>query len=256
MQHTWQRENTILIWFIIGLLLVLMISIAFIVLLKASHKKHLDSQQHIKRLNQKHSKKLQRSSIDVQEKERQRIGSDLHDSVINELNILFLQSQAGQSEEQLVDGIQKTIQLTRRISHDLNPPLLDFAALDSLIKDLLQQWNAFYTIQLHIDKRASFELTAEQKMHLIRIVQELMSNIYKHAQASQLTFHLRLSEKAVAFVMHDNGKGFSSNLNYKGLGLQNIQVRATLLRATFKYKKQTPTGTTFLFILPKTPTIV
>lgn len=254
MQHIWQRENTILIWFIIGLFLVMIISIAFIVLLKVNHKKHLDNQQHIKRLNQKHSKKLQRSSIDIQEKERQRIGSDLHDSIINELNILFLQSQAGQSEEQLVDGIQKTIQLTRRISHDLNPPLLDYAALDSLVKDLFQQWNAFYTIQLHIDKRASFELTTEQKMHLIRIVQELMSNIYKHAQASQIAFQLRLSEKAVAFVMHDNGKGFSAHLNHKGLGLQNIQVRATLLRAAFKYKPQTPTGTTFLFILPKTTT--
>ncbi len=254
MQHIWQRENTIIIWFIIGLVLIMVISTAFLMLLKLNHKKHLDNQQKINQLNLKHKKKLQRSSIDIQEKERQRIGSDLHDSVINELNLLFLQSQAGQSEEQFIDSIQKTIQLTRRISHDLNPPLLDYATLDNLIKDLFQQWNIFYTIQLHIDKRPSFELTVEQKMHLLRIIQELMSNIYKHAEASQIQFQLRLSEKAIAFVMRDNGKGFQSPSNQIGLGLQNIQIRATLVKASFKYKKQIPTGTAFLFILPQKTT--
>ncbi|MDM1046072.1 sensor histidine kinase [Myroides sp. 1354] len=251
MQHTWQRENIIIIWFIIGLLLVLIISIAFIILLMLNYKKHIDTQHQINLLNQQHSKKLQLSSVDIQEKERQRIGSDLHDSVINALNILFLKSQAGQTDDQLVESIQETIQLTRSISHGLNPPFLNYASLENLIKDLFQQWNIFYTIKLYINKRTSFELTTEQKMHLLRIIQELMSNIHKHAQANQVEFQLRLSEKAVVFAMRDNGKGFQSKCDNQGLGLQNIQVRASLLKATFKYKQQQSVGTVFLFILPQ-----
>jgi len=254
MQYTWQRENTILIWFIIGLLLVMIISIAFIILLKLHHKKHVDTQHRIKLLNQQHTKKLQLSSVDVQEKERQRIGSDLHDSVINALNILFLKSQAGQNEGQLVEEIQETILLTRRISHGLNPPLLDYAAIEHLVKDLFQPWNAFYTIQLYIDKHASFELTTEQKMHILRIIQELISNIHKHAQATQIEFQLRVSEKALIFTMRDNGKGFPSNFHHQGLGLQNIQLRANLLKATFKHKRQPTSGTVFLFVLPQITT--
>lgn len=254
MQTAWQRENTILVWFIIGLLLILIISIAFVILLKLNHKKHLDTEDQIQQLNQQHSKKLQLSSVDIQEKERQRIGSDLHDSVINALNVLFLKSQIGQSENQLVDGIQETIQLTRRISHGLNPPLLDYATLENLIKDLFQQWEAFYYIKFHLDKRASFDLTAEQKMHILRIIQELISNIHKHAQANQIEFHLRLSEKAIAFSLCDNGKGFQSKMKHKGLGLQNIQIRATLLKATGKYKQQSSTGTAFLFVFPQQST--
>ncbi|QQU02274.1 sensor histidine kinase [Myroides odoratus] len=251
MQNVWQRENTILIWFIIGLLLILIISVAFVILLKLNHKKHLDTEDQIQQLNQQHSQKLQLSSVDIQEKERQRIGSDLHDSVINALNVLFLKSQIGQSENQLVDEIQETIQLTRRISHGLNPPLLDYATLENLIKDLFQQWEAFYDIKFHLDKRASVELTAEQKMHLLRIIQELISNIHKHAQANQIEFHLRLSEKAIAFSLRDNGKGFQAKMKYKGLGLQNIQIRSTILKATGKYKQQASIGTVFLFVLPQ-----
>lgn len=254
MQTDWQRENTILIWFIIGLLLILIISIAFIILLKLNHKKHVDTEDQIQQLNQQYSKKLQLSSVDIQEKERQRIGSDLHDSVINALNVLFLKSQIGQAENQLVDQIQETIQLTRRISHGLNPPLLDYATLDSLIKDLFQQWNTFYDIQFHLDKRASFELTAEQKMHVLRIIQELISNIHKHAHANQIEFHLRLSERAIAFSLRDNGRGFPSKMHHKGLGLQNIQIRATILKATGKYKPQSTTGTVFLFVLSQQST--
>ncbi|WP_060873028.1 sensor histidine kinase [Myroides odoratus] len=254
MQTDWQRENTILIWFIIGLLLILIISIAFIILLKLNHKKHVDTEDQIQQLNQQYSKKLQLSSVDIQEKERQRIGSDLHDSVINALNVLFLKSQIGQAENQLVDQIQETIQLTRRISHGLNPPLLDYATLESLIKDLFQQWNTFYDIQFHLDKRASFELTAEQKMHVLRIIQELISNIHKHAHANQIEFRLRLSERAIAFSLRDNGKGFQSKMQHKGLGLQNIQIRATILKATGKYKPQSTTGTVFLFVLSQQST--
>lgn len=251
MQHTWQSENTILIWFVIGLILVLIISIAFIILLKANHNKHIDNQQKIKVLNQQHHQKLQLSSVDIQEKERQRIGSDLHDSVINALNILFLQSQAEKNETPLVDSIQETILLTRRISHGLNPPLLAYAAIDHLIKDLFQQWHVFYTIQVYIAKQVVIELSEEQKMHLLRIIQELMNNIHKHAQASQIDFHLRLSKQGLAFSMRDNGIGFSSKPDYKGIGLQNIQLRAELLKATFKYKQSSSTGIVFLFVLPQ-----
>lgn len=254
MQHSEQNEHIVLIWFIIGLLLVLIISIAFLILLKINHKKHLDTQHQIKTLNQQHHKKLQLSSIAIQEEERQRIGSDLHDSVINSLNILFLQSQAKQDEQVLVDGIQETILLTRRISHGLNPPLLEYAPLDNLVQDFFQQWASFYKINLTIDKQIQDELSTEQKMHLLRIVQELMNNVHKHAKASQIDFHLRLSLHIVAFSIRDNGLGFSLKDKGSGLGLQSIQLRTTLLNAKCKYKSQPNTGTTFLFLLPLTTT--
>lgn len=255
MQNHEQNEHIVLTWLILGLLLVLIISIAFIILLKLNHKKHMETQHQIQMLHQQHHKKLQLSSVAIQEKERQRIGSDLHDSVINSLNILFLQSQLKQEEDNMVDHIQEAISLTRRISHDLNPPLLAYATLEHLIKDFFQQWNAFYTIRMHINKQAVVELSTEQKTHILRIAQELMNNIHKHAQASEIEVQLRLSQQAVVFGIRDNGQGFSKIEKKTGLGMQNIQLRTTLLQASYKYKPQSQTGTLFLLLIPLKPTV-
>ncbi|MGG5578610.1 sensor histidine kinase [Myroides sp. C15-4] len=250
MQNHEQNEHTVLIWLILGLLLVLIISIAFILLLKLNHRKHLETQHQIQTLNQQHHKKLQLSSIEIQEKERQRIGSDLHDSVINSLTILYLQSQLKQEEPTIVDHIQDAISLTRRISHDLNPPLLEYATLDHIIKDFFQQWNAFYTVHLRINKQVAVELSTEQKTHILRIAQELMNNIHKYAHASEIEVHLRLSQQAVVFALRDNGRGFSDLEKKTGLGMQNIQLRTTLLQASYKYKPQPHSGTLFLLLIP------
>ncbi|MGG5507989.1 MULTISPECIES: sensor histidine kinase [unclassified Myroides] len=250
MPYPKENEYVILSWLIIGLLLVLFISIAFLILLKANHKKHVDTKKEIHTLNQQHAEKLQRSSLDIQEKERQRIGSDLHDSVINSLNVLYLKSQITQDEQLLIDGIQETITLTRRISHGLNPPLLAYASLDNLIKDLFQQWTIFYTLNIHIHKQFNPELSTEQKIHILRIIQELINNIYKHAQASEIDFHLRVSKPSVAFILRDNGRGFNTEEANCGLGMQNIQLRTALLKAFHKYKQDTGLGTTFIFYMP------
>ena len=249
MQYPKQSEIVILSWLLIGLLLVLLISVAFLILLKANHRKHLDTKHKIKTLNQQYSEKLQLSSLAIQEKERQRIGSDLHDSVINSLNILFLKSQISQDEQTIINGIQETISLTRRISHGLNPPLLEYATLENLIKDLFQQWTVFYTLKLHIQKYETPELTTEQKMHLLRIIQELMNNIYKHAAASHIEFNLRLSKRTIAFIIRDNGRGFTVDDHKTGLGIQNITLRVDLLQAVYKYKSKPNFGTSFTLLI-------
>jgi len=245
----WKNENIILIWFCIGLLLIIILSIGFVFLLKVNHKKHLDNENKIKTLQQQYIQKLQHSSIEIQEKEKQRIGSDLHDSVMNALHVLFLKSQVAPREDKLAHTIEETMELTRRISNGLNPPLLEYASLENLTRDLFQQWSAFYSIQNQYSKSAQRDLNLEQKKHILRIIQELMSNIHKHAQATHIDFQLRLSTHYVAFKMTDNGIGFGSKAKNKGIGIQNIQTRTEIIGATFKYKKQLEPGVTFLFLL-------
>lgn len=246
--QSWQREETIVLWLVIGIFLVLIIAISFILLLKTNYSKHIESKNRIDELNKSHLKTLELSSIKIQEQERQRIGNDLHDSVVNSLNILYLKSQAGLSEEVLVEDIQETIKLTRRISHDLNPPLLEFQSIQDSIRDILTQWKKYYTIQINIDCRTSLFLNEEEKTHLVRIVQELMTNIHKHARCSSIKFYLRISKKYLAIALEDDGKGFSVQSVKKGIGLKSIQVRSTILNSNFKYKSQLARGTKFLMI--------
>jgi signal transduction histidine kinase len=245
----WQDETIIVKWFTVAIIVVLIISISFIVLLNLNRKSFIHSKKKIKELNKHHQKKLELSSIKIQEDERQRIGSDLHDSVISSLNILYLRSQAGVDEGILIDNIQQTISLTRQISHDLNPPLLEFQTIQEVFTGVLRQWEAFYHFEIKINIHEYIDMSVEQKKHLIRIFQELMSNIHKHAECTIIEFHLRLSKKFFAIILKDNGKGFCLSKNHKGLGLKNLTTRASLLSAVFKYKTQEPNGTTFVLLI-------
>lgn len=245
----WQDEDFIVKWFIVGIIVVLIISISLVYLVKMNYKSFRYSKKKIKELNKDHRKKLELSSIKVQEDERQRIGSDLHDSVINSLNILYLRSQAGVEEDVLIDNIQQTISLTRQISHDLNPPLLEFQTIEEAFKGILSSWNTFYTIEIQIAVDEPFDLCVEQKKHLIRIFQELMNNIHKHAECTTVWFHLRLSKNCFAFILSDNGKGFGQSDTRTGLGLKNLATRASILNAVFKYKNRKPHGTTFVLLI-------
>lgn len=246
--QSWQREETIVLWIIIGMFLVLTISFSFILLLKSNYSKHIDSKNKIDELNKSHLKKLELSSIKIQEQERQRIGNDLHDSIVNSLNILYLKSQAGLNEEVLVKDIQETINLTRRISHDLNPPLLEFQSIQDAIRVILTQWEKYYIIQINIDCRAQLFLKVEEKTHLIRIIQELMTNIHKHACCSSIKFYLRMSKKYLVIALEDDGKGFCIESAKKGIGLKSIKVRSKILNSNFKYKSQLTRGTKFLML--------
>lgn len=245
----WQDENVVIIWFFMGLMLVLILTIVLVVIFKKIHKKHLLNKVHLADLAKEHQQQLESSNIEIQDLERKRIGSDLHDSVINSLNVLFLQSQLGIKEDLLVDNIQETILLTRRISHGLNPPLLEYESIDNLIRDLLQEWSVFYTLDIHMDKQQQFELEIDEKMHCLRIVQELISNIHKHAQATVITVHLRLSSRFLVLTLKDNGKGFDDGPIKKGLGLQNIQQRVSILNGLFKFKNLKTQGALFVFVL-------
>lgn len=247
--QAWQDETIIIRWFTIGIIVVLIFSISLILLLKKNYEAFIYSKRRINDLKIYHQKKLEFSSIKIQEYERERIGSDLHDSIINSLNILYLKSQIGIEEEKLIDNIQQTINLTRQLSHDLNPPLLEFQTIEEIFRGVLEQWNEFYNIEIKINVHESIEMSIEQKKHLIRILQELMSNMQKHSKCTIIQFHLRLSKKFFAFLLKDNGIGFNQENTSKGLGIKNMTTRASILKAIFRYKKNKPNGTTFLLLI-------
>lgn len=247
----WQEETIIIKWLIVGIILVLIISISFILLMKINYSTYLQSKQKIKDLQNDYQKKIELSSIITQENERERIGSDLHDSIINSLNVLYLKSQFGIKEDVLIDNIQETISLTRQIAHDLNPPLLEHQTIEDTLRNILNQWKTFYEIEININFIETFDLSTEQKKHLTRILQELMTNIHKHAQCTSVQFYLRLSKNFLAILLKDNGVGFAQDVNIKGLGLNNIKTRTRILKGIFKFKKRLPTGTVFLLLINK-----
>lgn len=202
--------------------------------------------------------------INTQERERDRIARDLHDGIGSKLSVILLnlnylsQSTANESYkyEILEDtklACEQLVESTRRISHELIPPVLEKIGLHAIFIEFFDQISKAGNIEFNyknINEEKVFEqLSLEEKSHLYRIIQELVANSIKHGKADQISL---LIQQKVGFVrVHyiDNGVGMQLFLdNQKNtLGLQNIMLRAKILNTIPVLKSENGAG--FEFIL-------
>ncbi|WP_375560887.1 sensor histidine kinase [Bernardetia sp. OM2101] len=192
-----------------------------------------------------HQKTLINSSIQILERERERISSDLHDDLIGQLYRIKLMNEDGKLNKLLAESISTA----RNISHDLTPPLIEESSLIELITDFIAPYKKKYIVTLTCFMSLKLDLTKQQKLHIFRIFQELINNIIKHSQANSINITLRGSEKYFALLLQDNGKGITITTNVGGLGMKNIELRVQVLKGSYRLKPNKPTGTTFMLLL-------
>ena len=212
------------------------------------------SRQH--QLELEHQKEISTQYIRVQESERKRIAKVLHDDVGNKLNILSLWINNEdtwnneRSKEIIAQQIPVLIEATRTISHSLYPVSLEKFGLILAIEALISNVNESLPIQLllnHTYKKRPIYF----EVQIYRIIQEFLSNVIKHAKATEMLIHIRDTDISLAIILSDNGVGFDSNLLKKGMGLKNIESRIQSITAISKWKSKKDEGTRLIIVLPK-----
>ncbi|MGR3856695.1 sensor histidine kinase [Chryseobacterium indologenes] len=180
----------------------------------------------------------------LQEQDRERLAEELHDNIISQLNLIRLNINDKKPEE-LNRDLKKSMQLIRELSHNLTPPDLDEIELEDLIADYLDQINKNIEVVFsHMTVRTP--ISNPVKLNLFRIVQELITNILKHAEATRVDISLRISLNYLILTIEDNGRGFAIANQSGGIGLKNIQSRAQKIKAIYKLKTQPEKGTKFI----------
>lgn len=182
---------------------------------------------------------LIKAVLDAQERERKSIGEELHDNINQVLTAIKLNlemSLAHPAENQQlisrsVNNISSTIEEIRKLSRKfiLSGNIKELGLVQSvqeLIKEF-QDSNIQFTVSA-IDFTDD-QLNQEQKINLYRIIQEQLNNIVKHAEATEVMILVSMNSYYLDLEIHDNGKGFNTSLNRKGVGLTNIINRAELL---------------------------
>ncbi|WP_413512338.1 sensor histidine kinase [Myroides odoratus] len=243
----WKDPLNLFIWFIYALLIVSGISYSSIYLLKKNHRNEIKRKQQVEQIEKTHLKVLIQKHIETQEDERIRIGSDLHDTISNKLSLILLKLNLGYSVEQVESDIKETLLTVRDISHNLNPPFYKDTPLPVLLLNQLEKVIPKYTLHKWVSLHRQKDWSANFKMQLIRIVQELITNIVKHAKATEIKMELRESQKGIYFSLEDNGIGFLGNT--KGLGYQSIQNRLFLINGQFKIKSKINCGTKIIVLV-------
>ncbi|HLP64735.1 sensor histidine kinase [Flavobacterium sp.] len=237
---------------IIGLLFISLVILFCILLGKLYIKK-------IKEHNQKEldfQKNINEAILETQEQVLNNISQDLHDDAGQQLtyinfqieNLKFDSPELNSQLEPLSQSVNNLSQSIRSISHALNNQLL-------LQQDLLKaitteverlQKNPKITIQLDSEESIQKVFTANEKIVIYRIFQELINNTLKHSKATKIDIVVRAMPHFTLQVS-DNGKGFEVNATTKqSLGLANMKSRAAIIEYQLEIKSKIGEGTTVI----------
>ncbi|QHI38602.1 Signal transduction histidine-protein kinase/phosphatase DegS [Kordia antarctica] len=246
--ETWQKPETIILWIIIvGLFLVVLLT-TIIFLVRAIFKKIIKAKENEARTQLAYQQNLLETTIKTQEIERHRIAADIHDGLIGKLTAIKMQQEINQQDQKTIDALHESINIARRISHDLSPPLIEYTKLPELIKEILYPWEQHLLITAIYDIRQETNDTDDFKVQITRIIQEIITNIIKHANATQAVVHLKQTKNYMALLISDNGNGYDVEKNSKGLGTKNIETRVQYLKGIYKVTSELKKGTTNLFL--------
>ncbi len=239
------NESEVINVIIYTFLAFVLMALVLILFFYFSRKKIIKQEIEKKNLEINYQKDLLHSVIITQENERMRIAQDLHDDISSKLNIVALNSQMLVGTElsdneyndvtsNIINLTAKALENSRRIAHDLLPPVLEKFGLNAAISELGVEFNSSKAVTVYYENNIQFDTIEETKhLHIFRILQELMNNSLRHGKAKNITVIFNVEGDKNVCVYSDNGIGFDASdaNNQKGLGMKNIQSRVDLISA-------------------------
>lgn len=247
---SWQEPQTLATYLLIVLVFVFILISAIIVAVRISLKKTIEAKENESKLKIEYQQKLLENSILTQERERSRIAADIHDDLIGKLTAIKMINQLNDKSSKIDALLTKGIEIARGISHDLMPPLIDYTSLEELVRETILPHENQIKIKMTINVIENTAISSKIKIHIIRIIQEIIVNIHKHSHANLITFHLRISPQWITMIINDNGIGFNLESVKHGLGMSNIETRIQYINGRYKLKSKDKKGTKFIFLIP------
>lgn len=257
-------EYQIALLIAIGTVGMLLLAIGIISFMVFYQKKMIQEQFKRQQLELEYQRKMMEAALESQENERRRVAGDLHDSIGAMLSTIrvSLITQArkenadlesiGQSKKMLDD----TIESVRRISRDLMPSTLEKFGLTQAVKEMCERFQSTSLLPIRFLETGDIpSLEKNRELMVFRIVQELVNNALKHAQATCITVSFHGSENLLVTV-EDDGVGFNAEEHKndrrsgKGLGLFNIENRARLLGGKIEFDKERKAGSRIALTIP------
>ncbi len=169
---------------------------------------------------------------DVLEEERARISREIHDDLGQQLSALKMyigsmakeESKACQEALKLIDG---AIDSTRRIAVNLRPPVLDHFGLAAAIEGHVRDLARTTALVFDCDVQENVVVAPDQALAIFRILQESLTNVLRHAGATEVMVTLIEEDSDLFLRVSDNGRGLPGDIPAGGLGLVSMRERAS-----------------------------
>jgi signal transduction histidine kinase len=196
------------------------------------------------------------------EQERHRVSMAIHDDLGQDLTALKIELQflarrlpTDRSEviERLIalsSNVDNLIHHVRRIATDLRLPVLDLGLIPA-IRDLASRFEARTSIRCNVVADDGIEVGLPYAIAIFRVLQESLTNIARHSEATKITVALRLTGDCLTLEVHDNGRGLAPNApNTSSLGIRGMRERAAQFGGTLTIESRAKSGTTVTMRLP------
>lgn len=207
--------------------------------------------------------RLEKEMTEVTERERRRLGHDLHDSLCQHLTGTALTAQvlraklaAKLSDEateagKLVELIEEGIDLTRSLARGLFSPDLEQGGLAVALEGLAHntQERTGIHCEFYHDENQTEAADAAVLTQFYRIAQEAVANAVKHARARRIVIELDAADEELKLNIFDDGVGLGDASETNGLGLKMMRHEANLIGADFRASRNSPAGTVISCVL-------
>ncbi|MCK9389653.1 MAG: PAS domain S-box protein [Sulfuritalea sp.] len=199
----------------------------------------------------------------VREEERTRIARELHDEMGQALTALridlgWLRNKCSPLGAPMVERVgsalgvvEHSIVSLRRISEDLRPAMLDSLGLAAAVEHHVEQFSQRTGIPCRLNmNREEFDLDDRLATAVFRVVQEALTNVARHAEASEMSVEINETDDGIRLTMRDNGCGFSGAHDKKTFGLLGMRERISMLGGRLEIDSQPSQGTCITGWLP------
>lgn len=188
---------------------------------------------------QKANRALTLHSLEIQEEERQRLAQELHDELGQSLTAIKVMAVTASQKQINIEQISHTISdvcdhliaVVRSMMRNLHPIMLSELGLKATLEDLLTHWttrNSQLALTLYCTDDID-QLQQRIAIQIFRVVQEAITNIVRHAHASQAMIRLELQHHTLLLQIKDNGRGCIITTNKQGFGLLSMKERMASL---------------------------
>lgn len=192
--------------------------------------------------------------------ERQRIARDIHDSLAQHFTSIIMQLSAAKHStpetvqsaiQQAQDAAREGLNEIRRIVWDMQPEQFEKASLVEAVEELAARWSAENNIQVKMKVTGiPRSLTSSAETTLLRILQEALHNINKHALAKNVNITFSFMEDIFVMDIADDGVGFDPSKNSDGFGMKTMRERTEELSGTLTIESERGTGTAIAVSIP------
>jgi len=223
-------------------------------------KKHSEEKQS---MQFKFHQELLQTQLEIQEQTFQNISQEIHDNIGQTLSFIKLTintidiNQRDIAKDKLAESktlLTKAIQELRDLSRMLNTDFINEIGLANAIERQLNilQKTGIYTTAIKVTGEPE-KYHLQRELVIFRVVQELLNNVVKHAEASCVTITINYQPQQLMITLIDDGKGFDTSKESDGIGINNMFNRIQLIQGSISIISKPEESTQAIIQLPKYP---